>query len=387
MPLNVISNFAANVAHRNLVQSDMQATSSLAKLSAGTRVLTAKDDAASLAIGSRLAAEVSALKQATVNANQGISLLQIADGAMARISDILIRAKTLAVQAGSGQLSDIERGMLDTELQALLSEISRISLDTEFNGNHLLSGSQSMSATLDSYGTDDGVVLVGLSSFTSGDSISAFDYTAASNQFTVTVEGVAYTGTIDSDAMSGSGATATMTQGTVVTLTNSGTDSEIKLTLNVSFDAGTSTTSTSALTVQGSSTTSYDFKVGTGVIATQDSIVISITSITVAQLGLTSQDVTSQSQADLASVAISNAIDTLQTARAEVGAAQNRLEFAAANIATTVENTEAARSGLMDLDVAAEMTTFTSKQILVQAGVAMLAQANQLPQNLLRLFQ
>ncbi len=387
MPLNVISNFAANVAHRNLVQSDMQATSSLAKLSAGTRVLTAKDDAASLAIGSRLAAEVSALKQATVNANQGISLLQIADGAMARISDILIRAKTLAVQAGSGQLSDIERSMLDTELQALLSEISRISLDTEFNGNHLLSGSQSMSATLDSYGTDDGVVLVGLSSFTSGDTISAFDYTAASNQFTVTVEGVTYTGTISSDALSGTGATATMVTGTVVTLTNGTTDAELKLTLNVSFDAGASTTSTSALTVQGSSTTSYDFKVGTGVIATQDSIVISITSITVAQLGLTSQDVTSQSQADLASVAISNAIDTLQTARAEVGAAQNRLEFAAANIATTVENTEAARSGLMDLDVAAEMTTFTSKQILVQAGVAMLAQANQLPQNLLRLFQ
>ena len=96
---------------------------------------------------------------------------------------------------------------------------------------------------------------------------------------------------------------------------------------------------------------------------------------------------TSQSQADLASESLTSAIDTLQVARAEVGAAQNRLEFAAANIATTVENTEAARSGLMDLDVASEMTIFTSKNILVQAGVSMLAQANQLPQNLLRLFQ
>jgi flagellin len=387
MPLNVISNFAANVAHRNLVASDMQATSSLAKLSAGTRVLTAKDDAASLAIGSRLAAEVSALRQATVNAGQGISLLQIADGSMARVNEILIRMKTLAVQAGSGQLSDIERGMLDTEFQALLAEIDRISLDTEFNGNQLLAGSQTMSATLDSYGTDDGVVSITLSDFTSGDTISAFDYTAATNSFLVTVEGVTYAGTIDADALSGTGATATMVNGTVVTLTSATTTAELQLTLNVSFDAGASSTSTSAVTVQGSSTTSFDFKIGSGTNVNQDVIAISVTSITVEQLGLTSQDLTSQSQADLASVALSAAIDTLQVARATVGASQNRLEFASANLATAVENTEAARSSLMDLDMASEMTNFTSKQILVQAGVSMLAQANQLPQNLLQLFQ
>ena len=387
MPLNVISNFAANVAHRNLVASDMAATSSLAKLSAGTRVLTAKDDAASLAIGSRLAAEVAALRQATVNAGQGVSMLQIADGAMARVNEILIRTKTLAVQAGSGQLSDVERGMLDTEFQTLMDEIERIAQDTEFNGNQLLAGSQTMSATLEDFGTDDGVVSITLSDFTSTDTVSAFDYTAASNSFTVTVEGIIYTGTIDSNALSGTGATATMAAGTVVTLTSATTTSEFKLTLNVSFDAGTSTTSTSAVTVLGSSTTSYDFKVGTGTIASQDVISISITSITVEQLGLSSQDLTSQSQADLASQSLTSAIDTLQVARAIVGASQNRLEFARANIATAVENTEAARSSLMDLDMASEMTNFTSKQILVQAGVSMLAQANQLPQNLLRLFQ
>src|SRR5690606_11975379 len=112
MPLNVISNFAANVAHRHLSMSDAAATNSVAKLSAGTRVLTAKDDAASLAIGSRLRAEVSALKQAQVNAGQAVSMLQIADGALSRINDILVRMKALAVQSSSGQLSDTERGML-----------------------------------------------------------------------------------------------------------------------------------------------------------------------------------------------------------------------------------------------------------------------------------
>ena len=214
MPLNVISNFAANVAHRNLVTSDMAATSSLAKLSAGTRVLSAKDDAASLAIGSRLAAEVSALRQATVNAGQGVSMLQIADGAMARVNEILIRTKTLAVQAGSGQLSDVERGMLDTEFQTLMDEIERISQDTEFNGNQLLAGSQTLSGTPDDLETLDGVVSVTLSGFTEGDVFSNFEYSVGSNEFFVVVDdGFTYSGTIDTDALSGTGATATLTQG------------------------------------------------------------------------------------------------------------------------------------------------------------------------------
>ncbi len=113
MALNMISNFAANVAHRNLVKTDMAATASLAKLSSGQRIVSAKDDAASLAIGSRLAAEVGALSQSSANASQAGSMLQIADGSMARANEILIRMKTLAVQSASGQLSNFERGILD----------------------------------------------------------------------------------------------------------------------------------------------------------------------------------------------------------------------------------------------------------------------------------
>jgi flagellin len=106
-----------------------------------------------------------------------------------------------------------------------------------------------------------------------------------------------------------------------------------------------------------------------------------------AALGISTTAVTTEAGADLASVAVSNAIDNLQTYRATIGASQNRLEFAAPNIATATENTEAARSQLLDLDIASEMSNFVSKQILIQAGVAMLSQANQLPNNLLRLFQ
>lgn len=140
MALNVISNFAANIAQRNLRAADQQATNSLNKLSSGSRVVSAKDDAASMAIGSALKAEVSAMEQATVNARQAGSLLQIADGAMANVSEILVRAKMLAVQASSGQFSSTERNMFDNEYQSLLAEINRIAITTKFAGNLLVNG-------------------------------------------------------------------------------------------------------------------------------------------------------------------------------------------------------------------------------------------------------
>ncbi|MBP3127962.1 flagellin, partial [Thalassospira sp. ER-Se-21-Dark] len=138
MALNIISNYAANVAHRNLTASDTMATRSLAKLSSGTRVVSARDDAASMAIGARLNATTESLKTATVNVNQANSMLQIADGGMATIDNILVRMKTLAVQASSGNLSDTERGFLNDEFVQLREEIDRIASSTNFNGIQLL---------------------------------------------------------------------------------------------------------------------------------------------------------------------------------------------------------------------------------------------------------
>jgi flagellin len=140
MSLNVISNYAANVALRTLQRSDSEATSSLSKLSAGTRVLSAKDDAASLAIGSRLRADVAALRAASINAGQASSMLQIADGAMSVINDTLVRMKVLATQSASGQVTDTERGMLQTEFASLQAEIDRVTDTTRFSDQVLLKG-------------------------------------------------------------------------------------------------------------------------------------------------------------------------------------------------------------------------------------------------------
>ena len=387
MPLNVVSNFAANVAHRNLTMSDAKATSSLAKLSAGTRVVNAKDDAAAMAIGSRLSTEVAGLKQASVNAGQAVSMLQIADGAMARTQDILVRMKTLAVQAGSGQLSGVERGMLDTEYQNLLSEIDRIAADTEFNGNQLVNGDQVVSDANTNYDVSAGVISISARGFDFGTAASdsgALAYNATNQSFTFTIDSVAYSGTINADAFTGTGTNAAMATGTQVVLTNTGSDASLSVTLNVSFDAG-GTVASDAITLTESNAANFTFKVGTGA-TSSDEISVSIDGIKASSLGIDGTDITSTSNADAASTAITNAIDTLNETRAGLGASQNRLEFAQANLATATENTEAARSSLIDLDVAAEMTRFTSQQILVQAGVSMMAQANQMPQNLLRLF-
>jgi flagellin len=391
--MNVISNYAANVAHRNLMVSDAAATSSLAKLSSGSRVVSAKDDAAAMAIGARLNSTVNALKQASVNAGQGVSMLQIADGAMARVNDVLVRMKTLAVQAGSGQLSSTERGMLDTEYQSLVSEVTRIAAATDFNGQQLVNGSLTTAGggigTSGSFAVADGVSGVtahGLSTATSDN--YTLSYSTTGNTFTLSDGTNSYSGAIASSALDSGGSMAT---GAAVKLTAVGTSAagDAIISLNTAFSATTDVSSSSAngLHFTGSDTTSFSYKVGAGTDATKDVITVSVDGINAANLGLTGTDITTTTTADAASDLISTAIDTLNTARSTVGAYQNRLEFASANLSSAIENSEAARSNLLDLDIAQEMTTFTSKQILTQAGVSMLAQANQMPQNLLKLFQ
>jgi flagellin len=485
------------VATRYLAKADTAASASLAKLSAGTRVLGAKDDAASLAIGSRLNAEVQAQKQAKVNAGQATSMLQIADGAMSKVNDILVRMKTLAVQAGSGQLSDTERGMLDTEYQALTSEIDRIAKDTEFNGTSLVNGSSTTTATLNtlagsSIQAADGFATIKFDNGI-GDSMVTFAYDATTDVLTLTnrttgesqgvaigdtaigtnetqtvnfdelgvvvelnsafsksvsiataaatfvTNAVGQTGVINATSINivhgvnaaseADGAILAKVTGGAVTinaatagtsamavdgfsndsvdlattgsksivLTNSASES-ITLNFNVTTllasTTGNSTMSianilpNSVFGTEGTSdTTSFTFKLGTGTTANVDEVTIAVGAVSTESLGIEGGDILTKAHADIASVAVSAAIDRLSNARAGVGAAQNRLEFASDNLASTIENTEAARSSLLDLDVASEMTMFTAKQVLVQSGVAMLAQANQMPQNLLKLFQ
>jgi hypothetical protein len=226
MPLNVVSNYAANVAHRNLLKTDMQASASLAKLSIGKRVVSARDDAASMAIGSRMNSEVQGLKQAVVNAGQANSMLQIADGAMSTVSDILTRMKVLAIQASSENLGDTERSFLNVEFQALTNEVNRISQDTDFNGVQLLSGQIAITKSAN-LGTANGVA--GLSAQgvdTNGAFTIAYDGT---DTFTVSDGTNSYTGTIAAGLLDTNGA---LTRSTTIQLTSTTGGGSLSLALN-----------------------------------------------------------------------------------------------------------------------------------------------------------
>ena len=391
MALNIISNYAANVAHRNLSNSDEMATRSLAKLSSGTRVVSARDDAASMAIGARLNSQVEALKTATVNVGQANSMLQIADGGMATINDVLTRMKTLAVQSASGNLSDTERGFLNDEFQALDAEVSRVADSTSFNGKQLLSGQNAWGVDPGAVGTNieaaDGIAGFTVNNdatFTSNDDTISITFDNANNIMTLTnTDNANFSQSVDLTALS----TATIPTGSTANVEFG--DLGITLTLNSEFAFGTDITANNTFDVvdQPGADVSLDFQIGSGNSATVDRLTFDLTAVSSAALGVGALNVDTQVNAQAAIAGVDTAIDTLQAARAAVGVGQNRLDFAAQNLASSQENNEAARSTLMDLDVAAEMTKFTSKQILVQSGVAMLAQANQMPQNLLRLLQ
>lgn len=448
MALSIISNQAASIAARQLGQANDAATSTAEKLSSGKRVNSAADDAAASAIAARLSAEIAGLQTASVNAGQASSLLQIADGAFQNVEDILTRAKSLAVQAGSEQISDTERGFLDQEFQALKSEIDRIANDTEFNGTKLVNGDVTAAvgtATTTNFGgvslmtTGGGSAMLlttnanptpmgimntmitpGLqtldvmnvnlvTSFTQKTNTAA---TTVTNNFTGAQLGTlmldtngAVTAMVEVVTNGGGTANATFTgqlqtqDGMNITMAADVTDNAAAVLMAGTMTAGTitlnvgtgltalaSTTATNGVLFQGQEVMNFNFKVGTGTNATEDEISVGIGGITTTALGISNSNILTQANADLASAAVSDAIDALQAKRSDVGAAQNRLDFASQNVALARENQEAARSELEDLNVARAITEFSQQQLLVQAGTSTLSQANNLPQNLLQLF-
>ena len=404
------TNVSAMTAQRNLSVSSMRSSSSLGKLSSGSRVPTAKDDAAALSIGTGLKRDVAALKSAQVNAQQGTSMLQVADGAFGQIGDILIRMKTLASSALSEQISDTERGFLNTEFGALRDEIDRIAATTVFNGVELLGGSSTID--LNVQGANIAAVdgMVGFS----------FDSAVVGNgdRFEVSYELATNSLSIAKLIGGAAGGAAAVTQTLTVAAPATGStatynfdDLGVEIVLNDQFGAaGTAfvadfnldfaSTATAdqftAVTGNTAAAADLDFHVGvdasTGVAGDVNVINVQIDlgnflQLSAATNGGVFTGVGNLADARTATDDVDSAVAAVNSARAELGSTMNRLGFAEASLAVAIENTEAARSTMMDVDVSAEMTTFTSQQVLIQAGVSMLAQANQQPSLLLRLLQ
>lgn len=404
--LGIVTNTSASTAQRNLNNTNNFLKNSLEKLSSGLRVNKASDDVAAMAIGSRLNAELSALKTVAVNAGQATSLLQIAEGVYARVDDMLVRMKSLAVQAGNGTLSNTERALLDVEFQALASEINRVSADTTFNNNQLVNSNKTVAVAngnaalfnISTIGNVGNVNALTAATIAITDGATAGTVNLATSAGGYSVTGVDINPATTGDVVGANGLTVTLTsttnEGAIVITFYSGYDFALEMAGNLDDTnpaaAGTDTT----LTVSGNGYNAYDFRIGSGSVPTEDVISANIFSVNGISLGLTGTgaggtavSITNLANADRAVQVVDQAINYLIKARATVGANQNRIETAKNNLATTIENTEAAKASYLEADIAAEITEFTSKQILLQSGISTLAQANQIPQNLLALFQ
>jgi flagellin len=365
MGFRIQNNLAAMNAQRNLSTSDAGLSKSLERLSSGYRINSAKDDAAGLAISQGFRADIASVKVAQRNITEANALLQTAEGAMNSIGDILTRMKELATQAASANVgTNIDK--VSDEYNTLVAEIDRIADSTKYAGTKLTDGSFSAGNTSASWNTVQNVYGTSVSNAAAGAYTVA--YSAAADTLTITKGGVAESKTLTA------GASINFSQHGISFNTNGG----------AVVDTVGGALAAAGLTVNAGATAAFQIGYQS---TSQSQLGVSIGAVGSSDLGVAADDIDTAAKAYSALATIDTAISDLAAERANIGAYQNRLGYAANNLSVTLENFTAAESTIRDVDMAAEMTDFTKNQILVQAGTAMLAQANQAPQQVLSLFR
>ncbi|MBU2621294.1 MAG: flagellin [Proteobacteria bacterium] len=380
MGLRIQNNIAAMNAHRQLSIADAGLSKSLERLSSGYRINGAKDDAAGLSISQGFRADIASYKVASRNVTEGNALLQVAEGAMDQIGNMLTRLKELATQAASANAAT-NIGKINSEGNQLLLEIDRIANSTTYAGTKLIDGTFGVSVvattTTSTFNSTSG--LAGVSGLQSGQTYNIAVVTSGAGEHDITVSATLASGQRYSETVYDIAAVT----GTTSTIDVKFATLGLTLTLN---STATSTLGDGKAIVARTATAS-DFQIGAKN-SGDDRIGITLTSLTAASLntGLVADKLDTATEAQAFLTTVDSAISALNTKRGDIGAAQNRLGYASANLASTIENITAADSVIRDVDMAAEMTSFTKNQILLQASTAMLAQANMAPQNILSLF-
>ena len=338
------------------------------RLSSGYRINSAADDAAGLSVANRLRVEVRSLTVASRNVSEGKAMLNVAEGASNQIEAILERIKELATQSASDNAAQ-DRDKIDAEAQALLSEIDRIAADTKYQGTQLVTGNFGASHN---FLGDTGVDITGLNI----GGAAAGDYAFAADVTGITL-------TNSDTGVSQLIAAADIADG-VQTLNFSALG--VKVTTNGAFDASAFDLNGNTFTVTGGSGV---FQVGSGNVLAEDRINVTLGDLTTGATGLnlTGLDLGTRVNAATALDTIDAAINLIGTTLGDMGAAINRMDYTYTNLQVSIENFQASQSVIRDVDMADEMTSYTKNQILLQAGTAMLAQANQSSQVVLSLFQ
>lgn len=374
--MRINTNVSALNAYGNLGKVQGQVSESMAKLSSGFRINKAADDAAGLGISNKLRSDIRSMTQASRNAEQANSVLQIAEGGASTIQKMLERMKELATQANSDSVDSDARSRINAEFSALKNEITRTVDTTKFQGRQLLSGS---TASVDTNVANSTALAAGTGLFEATVSGTA----AGTYSFTQGADGEL---TIDN----GAGVTQTLTGLTAgrqsVTFDTFG----ITLELDANFDETAAAGTLDGLDVvvtAGSGDSSY--MISSSGEAVQDKVTLTAVNLSLGAGGLNiaTNDVTTAANAATAIAALDTAIGTVSSKLGQIGAAQNRIGYALENVKTSIQNYSAAESVIRDVDMAEEMTKFSKNNILAQAGTAMLAQANQAGQGVLQLLR
>ncbi|MDY7543551.1 MULTISPECIES: flagellin [unclassified Cryobacterium] len=375
MGMQVNTNLAANNTYRNLAATQNDMSKSLEKLSSGLRINRASDDAAGLTVSESLKSQVGGLTVASRNAQDGISVVQTAEGSLNEVQSILQRVRDLAVQAGNDSNNSDSRKAIGTEVTALTKELNRIGDSTNFNGTNLLDGSKAaLSFQVGANSTASSQISVDLTGANVKNIAAALVSTSPSAVMDV----------LTPTAVGGSALTFTVGAGTVVTgaLPAAGTMTTVQsvadaLNKDSGFAAGNLTASVNSsnqLVVGSTAGATVSYAVNGGLSAS-----------TAGPSG--ALDFSSATSAAAAINIIDTQIGKVSTARASLGAAQNRFESVVKTLAVSTENLTAAGSRIRDTDMASEMVKYTRSSILTQAGTAMLAQANQSNQGVLSLLR
>jgi len=441
--MRINNNIMAMNAHRQLAVNQTNASKSMERLSSGMRINRAGDDAAGLAISEKMRGQIRGLKQAQRNAQDGISLIQTAEGALNEIHAILQRMRELATQSATDTNTEVDRLEIQKEIDQLASEITRIADTTEFNTQNLLGGKftakfhiganegqnvdldinsmsaaalevagdvtyVAVSATISATYTDvdntgvnkdndetDAEATIVNGKYTVGGTEGAYTLLDSEDEVVATSkDGITFIGVKPGDGIAdkivfGSalklGAEVDINTDETTATVNFDGPTEVSVA-NKGLDTGVYTVTADGIeNAKGEVVATYDADKG-GYVNADGEVVLEGEIAAGTELTVGGINVSSQDKADAAITTINDAIETVSAERSKLGAMQNRLEHTIANLGTSAENLQAAEARIRDLDMAEEIMAFTKNNILQQAATAMLAQANMAPQSVLQLL-
>ena len=382
--MKVNYNVSAMIANNALNTNDSKLSDSLEKLSSGMKIANAKDNPSGLAMARRMNAQIESLKTADDSTNDGISIVETADGVLSEVQDMVQRMNELAVKSANGTLTSSDRSVIQDEVTQLKDEITRVSKTTQFNGQNILDGS----FDLKGYATIGGATDSALKVSTYSDQVTSGTTTVSGLNCTYdsTTNTVKLGDTSGLKVQTPDRTATTAYNASELTVTSSGDIITLSAAdgMSIQLKADQGLTGTDSIKLELTGKGAMSVQVGANEGQTLD---MRIPTLSLSNMGLANTDVTTQDGATSALNEISDALQYISQARSRLGAYQNRLEHTDSSLDVTNENMTSAYSRIMDVDMAEEMTVYSTQQVLSQAGTSMLAQANKRPSEVLQLLQ